>query len=298
MEQGDFEFLQRFLKQQSGLVLSADKGYLVESRLLPVARKRGLNGLEELIATIRGGKDEGLRVDVVEAMTTNESFFFRDITPFESLREVVLPRIVAARKAAGAKTIRIWSAACSSGQEPYTICMILKENPDLLQGLNVEVVGTDISGEIIAKAKTGLYSQFEAQRGLPVQLLVKYFEQVDEHWQIVDSIRKMVTYHQVNLLHDLSFLGRFDIVFCRNVLIYFGNEAKTEVLQRICTMMPEHGILYLGGAESVIGITQVFEPLQAVRGVYNVAGGAAAAQAKIAMPAAAQGSATGLAKSA
>ncbi len=298
MEQGDFEFLQKILKEQSGLVLSADKGYLVESRLMPVARKRGLNGLGEMIATLRGGKDEGLRVDVVEAMTTNESFFFRDMKPFESLREVVLPRVVEARKAAGAKTIRIWSAACSSGQEPYTICMILKENPDLLQGLDVEVVGTDISGKIIAKAKTGLYSQFEAQRGLPVQLLVKYFEQVDEHWQIVESIREMVTYRQANLLHDMPYLGRFDIVFCRNVLIYFGNEAKAEVLQRIRTMMPEDGFLYLGGTESVIGITQVFEPLQGVRGVYKVTGGAAA-RAKVATPAdAQQGSATGLAKSA
>lgn len=297
MEQGDFEFLRAFLKGQSGLILSADKGYLVESRLMPVARKRGLNGLDELIATVRGGKDEGLRIDVVEAMTTNESFFFRDTKPFDSLRDVVLPRIVEARKAAGAKTIRIWSAACSSGQEPYTIGMILKENPDLLQGLDVDIVGTDLSGEIIAKAKTGLYSQFEAQRGLPVQLLVKYFEQVDEHWQIVGSIREMVTYHQTNLLHDMAHLGRFDIVFCRNVLIYFDNEAKSEVLQRICTMMPEDGILYLGGAESVIGITQVFAPLEDVRGVYKVSGGAAA-RVKVATPADTRGSATGLAKSA
>ncbi len=297
MEQGDFEFLRAFLKGQSGLILSADKGYLVESRLMPVARKRGLNGLDELIATVRGGKDEGLRVDVVEAMTTNESFFFRDTKPFDSLRDVVLPRVVEARKAAGAKTIRIWSAACSSGQEPYTIGMILKENPDLLQGLGVDIVGTDLSGEIIAKAKTGLYSQFEAQRGLPVQLLVKYFEQVDEHWQIVGSIREMVTYHQTNLLHDMAHLGRFDIVFCRNVLIYFDNEAKSQVLQRICSMMPEDGILYLGGAESVIGITQVFAPLDGVRGVYKVSGGAAA-RVKVATPADTRGSATGLAKSA
>ena len=294
MEQGDFEFLRGFLKDQSGLILSPDKGYLVESRLMPVARKRGLNGLDELIATVRGGKDEGLRVDVVEAMTTNESFFFRDTKPFDSLRDVVLPRVVKARKAAGAKTVRIWSAACSSGQEPYTIGMILKESPDLLQGLRVEIVGTDLSGEILAKAKTGLYSQFEAQRGLPVQLLVKYFEQVDEHWQISQSIRDMVSYHQTNLLHDLSFLGRFDIVFCRNVLIYFDNEAKSEVLQRIRTMMPEDGILYLGGAESVIGITEVFEPLKGVRGVYQVSAGAAVQ----ATPAAIRGSPPSLAKSA
>ena len=141
MNQQDFDFLRTFLKEQSGLVLSEDKGYLIESRLMPVARKRGLGGLEELVAAVRGGKDEGLRVDVIEAMTTNESFFFRDNKPFDSLRDTVLPKVVEARKAQGAKKIRIWSAACSSGQEPYTIGMIMKDNPQLLQGLDVEIVG-------------------------------------------------------------------------------------------------------------------------------------------------------------
>lgn len=272
MNEQDFNFLRTFLKEQSGLVLSEDKGYLIESRLMPVARKRGLGGLEELVGAIRGGKDESLRVDIVEAMTTNESFFFRDNKPFDSLRDTVLPKIVEARKAQGANKIRIWSAACSSGQEPYTIGMILKDNPQLLQGLDVEIVGTDISSEIIAKAKAGLYTQFEAQRGLPIQLLVAHFDQVGEHWQIKEDIRNMVTYHQTNLLRDLSSFGRFDVVFCRNVLIYFDGSAKAEVLHKISGMMPEDGILYLGGAESVIGITDAFVPLPGERGVYTVSG--------------------------
>ena len=295
MQQEDFEYLRTFLKGQSGLMLSLDKGYLVESRLMPVARKRGLTGLEDLIAAMRAGSDEGLRVDVVEAMTTNESFFFRDIKPFESLREVVLPQIVEARKSRNAKTIRIWSAACSSGQEPYTIAMILKEDPALLQGLSVDIVATDISMEIIAKAKTGRYTQFEAQRGLPVQFLVKYFQQDGEHWQIQDSIRQMITYRQINLLHDLSPLGRFDIVFCRNVLIYFDNETKTNILDRTSAIMPEDGILYLGGAESVLGISDAFEPLADVRGVYTVS---AQGRAKQPMVPAGHGVAAGLAKTA
>ncbi len=295
MEQEDFEYLRTFLKEQSGLVLSLDKGYLVESRLMPLARKRGLTGLEDLIAAMRAGSDEGLRVDVVEAMTTNESFFFRDIKPFESLREVVLPQIVEARKSRNARTLRIWSAACSSGQEPYTIAMILKEDPALLQGLSVEIVATDISMEIIAKAKTGRYTQFEAQRGLPVQFLVKYFKQEGENWQIQDTIRQMITYRQINLLHDLSPLGRFDIVFCRNVLIYFDTDTKSGILNRTSALMPEDGILYLGGAESVLGISEAFEPLSGARGVYtiNVAG-----RAQQTVPPAGLGVAAGLAKTA
>jgi len=268
VNQNDFDFLRKYLKEQSGLVLSQDKVYLVESRLVPVARKYDIPDLEGLIAAVRSKVRPELNTDVVEAMTTNESFFFRDIKPFESLRDVVLPKVVEARKAAGARTIRIWSAACSSGQEPYTIGMLLKENPQLLQGLNCEIVATDLSLEILAKAKEGIYSQFEAQRGLPIQLLVKYFRQVGEHWQVVPEIRSMVNYQQANLLADLSRFGRFDVVYCRNVLIYFDNETKGDVLGRIRRQMADDGFLYLGGAESVLGISDAFATLPGQRGVY------------------------------
>jgi chemotaxis protein methyltransferase CheR len=285
VKQTDFDFLRAFLKQQSGLVLTADKTYLVESRLIPVARRRGLAALDDLIAAVRAGRDPALNSEVVEAMTTNESFFFRDIKPFESLRDVVLPRIVAARKAEGAQRLRIWSAACSSGQEPYTIAMMLKEQPALLQGLAADIVATDLSQDILDKAKAGSYSQFEAQRGLPIQLLMKYFAQADEHWQIAPAIRAMVSFHQANLLHDLARLGRFDIVFCRNVLIYFDAPTKADVLNRIRRMMPKDGILYLGGAESVLGITEAFTTLPGQRGVYVAAEGAGPAPAPTPKPA-------------
>jgi chemotaxis protein methyltransferase CheR len=264
----NFKFLAQFLKDESGLVITEEKGYLVDSRLMPIARKRGIADLDDLVVAMRGKKDLNLNNDVVEAMTTNESFFFRDIKPFESLKNTVLPQLVPARKAANAKKIRIWSAACSSGQEPYTIAMILKENPALLQGLEVEIVGTDLSGDILAKAREGIYTQFEAQRGLPIQLLMKYFTQVGEHWQINEDIRNSVQLHQANLLQDLSKFGKFDIIFCRNVLIYFEAPTKSEVLGRLRSMMPNDGYLFLGAAETVVGISDKFKTIQGERGVY------------------------------
>lgn len=270
MDKAGFDFLRNFLKSKSGLVLSDDKGYLVDSRLMPLARKRGLDTLDELIAQLRTNNDDVLGIEVTEAMTTNESLFFRDIKPFETLRDVVLPRILEMREGSMNKLIRIWSAACSSGQEPYSIAITLTEMADQLSGFRTELLATDLSSEIITKAKSGLYTQFEAQRGLPIQLLMKYFSQVGEYWQLQESIRNMVKFEQANLLSDLSGLGRFDIVFLRNVLIYFDTEAKTDILTRISTMMNDGGVLYLGGAESVIGICEVFKPLPGQRGVYIV----------------------------
>lgn len=184
MKPQDFEYLQSLLKSRSGLVLSTDKVYLVESRLMPVARARGMSNLDELIQAVRVGNDENLLIEVTDAMTTNESFFFRDMQPFESFRQTVLPKIVASRRAVGRNVIRIWSAACSSGQEPYTLAMLLKEEEASLKGMRVEITATDLSTEIIDKAREGVYTQFEVQRGLPIQFLVKYFQQVGDRWQI------------------------------------------------------------------------------------------------------------------
>ena len=283
MKPDNFTFLAKFLKDESGLVITEEKAYLVESRLVPVARKRGLADLDDLIVAVRQNKDPNLGKAVVEAMTTNESFFFRDIKPFESLKNTVLPQIVQIRKAAKATKIRIWSAACSSGQEPYTIAMLLKENPALLQGLNVEIIGTDISNEILVKAREGIYTQFEAQRGLPIQLLMKYFTQVGEHWQINEDIRNAVQLKHANLLQDLRGLGKFDIVFCRNVLIYFDAPTKSEVLNRIRSMMPGDGYLFLGAAETVVGISDRFKTIPGERGVY-AADAAATAPAPAVQP--------------
>ena len=278
MRQQDFDYLRELLKDRSGLVLSTEKVYLVESRLMPVARKRGFAGLDDLVAAVRSGRDEGLLVEITDAMTTNESFFFRDMKPFDSFRDVVLPTLTEARGKAGKKKIRIWCAACSSGQEPYTLAMLLKENASKVQGFQFEIVATDLSTEIIAKARAGLYTQFEVQRGLPIQLLVKYFKQIGEQWQIDVGLRGMVDYRNFNLLEPYTGLGQFDVVFCRNVLIYFDQPTKSDMLQRMSKIMPSDGILYLGGAESVLGITEAFKPMPGQRGIYMVNAAAPAAQ--------------------
>lgn len=266
MDPKDFEFISALLKDRSGLALTMDKAYLLESRLMPVARKRGLNGLSELIVEMRAKKEEALIVEVNEAMTTNESFFFRDTKPFDLLRDVVLPPIM--EKRAAQKRLKIWCAAASSGQEPYSIAMVLKELGPKVSGWNIDILGTDISRDILDKASKGSYSQFEVQRGLPIQLLLKYFDKDGEVWQIKDEIRKMIQYKFYNLLDNLSSLGKADIVFCRNVLIYFDPETKGRVLEQIASLMPDDGMLFLGGAETVLGVSDKFQPVPGQRGVY------------------------------
>ncbi len=264
----DFELIAQLLRERSGLALNKEKAYLLESRLNPVARKWNFSGFDELAQAIRTNNDEALLVDVTEAMTTNESFFFRDQRPFEQFNEIVLPHLLEAR--ASKRSFRIWSAACSSGQEPYTLAMLLKEHADKLAGWRVEIVATDLSNEILDKAKEGLYSQFEVQRGLPIALLVKHFVQIGDRWQIDDSLSKMIKFQQFNLLGDFSSLGRFDVVFCRNVLIYFDMPTKTQVLEGIADLLPPDGFLYLGGAETVLGTTDRFQIIQGQRGIYGL----------------------------
>jgi len=271
MNVNDFEYIAQLLYQRSGLVITQEKAYLLESRLNPVARRWDLDGIDALIGALRSKKDEKLMVDVTEAMTTNESFFFRDNRPFDQFKDIVLPHMLEAR--AARKQIRIWSAACSSGQEPYSIAMILKEQQAKLSGYRFEIIGTDISREVLEKAKVGLYSQFEVQRGLPITLLMKYFAQEGEKWRISEDIRRMVTYKPFNLLDNPSALGSFDVVFCRNVLIYFDQQTKGQVLSRIAQIMPNDGFLYLGGAETVLGISDSFEVVPGQRGVYRLTNG-------------------------
>lgn len=273
MRPEDFDFIAKLLKDRSGLVITRDKAYLLESRLTPVARKRGLKGLDDLVASMRTAGEDLLR-EVTEAMTTNESFFFRDMKPFDQFKALVLPALIQSR--AQKKSFRIWSAACSSGQEAYSLAMIMKEEGPKLAGWKIEVVGTDISNEMLEKAKAGMYSQFEVQRGLPINMLVKYFKKNTEMWQIDPAIRAMVQFREYNLLHDLKPLGQFDVVFCRNVLIYFDQPTKTRVLESISKNMPDDGFLYLGGAETVLGISDRFKPIPEQRGVYSVNRGAAA----------------------
>ena len=204
----DYAFLQTMLKTRSGLVLAADKGYLIESRLLPVARQFGCATLGELVARLRTPGAHAEVQSVVEAMTTNESFFFRDKLPFDAFQAVVLPALI--QQTSAGQTIRIWCAAASSGQEPYSLAMLLSENPALVAGRRVEIIATDISQPILERAREGIYTQFEVQRGLPVHYLAKYFTKVGDRWQISPQIRRMVTYKFVNLLDNFSDLGRVD----------------------------------------------------------------------------------------
>ena len=262
----DYEFLRKLLKERSGLDLSPDKQYLVESRLIPLARKVGLPGISELVQKMRAGS-EALTSDVVEAMTTNETFFFRDKIPFDHLRDTMMPALLQAR--ASRRSLRIWCAASSTGQEPYSIAMCLKELGAALAGWRVEIIGTDLSQAVLEKSKAGIFSQFEVQRGLPIQLLVKHFTQVGELWQINPDIRAMVQYRQLNLLHDFAQLGTFDVIFCRNVLIYFDQETKARIFERLVKAVEPDGFMVLGAAESVVGISDAFRPYPERRGLYR-----------------------------
>ncbi|MFC3694716.1 CheR family methyltransferase [Chenggangzhangella methanolivorans] len=284
MTPAQFAFLAKFLKDRSGLVIGEDKRYLVEARLGPVAHQRGLASLSDLAAALARGADLDLAARVVEAMTTNETFFFRDGAPFTLFTDVMLPHLMAAR--AREKTLRIWSAACSSGQEPYSLAMLLAERKAQLAGWRVEIVATDLAGEVVERAKEGLFSQFEVQRGLPIKLLLKHFAQEGERWRIDAALRQMVHFRTLNLLRDFSALGRFDVVFCRNVLIYFDAETKADVLNRIAASMAPDGYLMVGSAEAPEAITRRFRAHPSRGGLLVKGEGAASAAPALSLVAA------------
>jgi chemotaxis protein methyltransferase CheR len=263
-----FETLASLLKTKSGLIIGMDKLYLLETRLAAIVKREKLADLNWLAERLRRPGSDALAREVVEAMTTNESFFFRDDKPFHHFRTQALARLVGARPPCS--SLRVWSAASSSGQEAYSLAMIVAESGAILGGRKVEIIGTDIARDQLARAREGIYSQFEVQRGLPVQMLMRYFKKEDPNWRIVESIRTMAQFREYNLLSDLRPLGRFDIVFCRNVLIYFEQATKARVLDAIAGLMPPDGLLYLGGAETVLGITPRFAPAPNERGVYGV----------------------------
>ncbi|MGN6749741.1 MAG: CheR family methyltransferase [Xanthobacteraceae bacterium] len=264
----DYDFLRHALKQRSGLVLSADKHYFLESRLLPLARKNGFTGVGDLVAALKGAGDAALMAAVVEAMTTNESFFFRDKTPFEHFRRVIMPALLEARRQS--RAIRIWCAAAASGQEPYSIAMCLREMTSAVAGWRIEIVATDLADAVLDRARQGLYSQFEVQRGLPIKLLVRYFTQIGELWQIAPEIRAMVNFRCFNLLSDFASLGSFDLVLCRNVLIYFDQETKSDVLRRMAEAMSSDGYLVLGAAETAVGLSDRFRMVSDRPGLYEI----------------------------
>jgi chemotaxis protein methyltransferase CheR len=261
-----FAFLAGLVKSRSGLLLTPDKGYMLETRLVPLLRREGLPNLDALALRLRAPSAEALAEAVTEALTTNESSFFRDGKPFEHLRRA-LPALARARPAG--PPLRIWSAACSTGQEAYSIAMILAELAPALGGRRAEILGTDIAQEVLARAREGCFTQFEVQRGLPVQLLVRHFTQEEGRWRIAPALRAMVRFERRNLLSDLRPLGSFDVIFCRNVLIYFEPPTKARVMAALADQLAPDGVLYLGGAETVLGLTDRLVAVPGERGAYE-----------------------------
>ncbi len=267
MTPNDFNALRAMLKTTSGLVLNDDKQYLIESRLGPVAKKLKFDSVDALVAKWRSG-DMAVQNHIVEAMTINESFFFRDKTPFDNFKDIILPNLIEAKK--DSRQLRIWSAAASTGQEAFSLAMILQEQKHKLEGWRIDILGTDLSSAALEKAKTGLYSQFEVQRGMPVTYLVKNFKQMGSMWQLDPKIVSMVQYKQFNLLKPFTMFGLFDVIFCRNVLIYFDKETKADILNRMEKQGNPGCYLVLGASETLVGLNNAYQPVDNVRGLYEL----------------------------
>ncbi|GAA3261296.1 CheR family methyltransferase [Dactylosporangium siamense] len=257
----EFAFISGLVRRDAAIVLEAGKEYLVEARLLPLARQSGLPSVSEFVARAQQRPEPEVHRKIVDALTTNETSFFRDGEPFKQLVDTVLPDLLVRR--ATTRSIKVWSAASSSGQEPYTIAMVLHDN--LPPGWSFEITGTDISTEMLTRAEAGQYTQLEVNRGLPAPLLVKHFERSGAHWQVAQGLRKHVAFRRLNLAAPFPSMGPFDIVFIRNVLIYFDVQTKRTVLQRVAGTLRPDGWLFLGSAETTIGIDDRFERVVAGR---------------------------------
>ncbi|MCU0880050.1 MAG: protein-glutamate O-methyltransferase CheR [Pirellulaceae bacterium] len=247
-----FEYVRKLVLERSAIALETGKGYLVESRLMPIARAHGHGTLSAFIESLRRQPHGILHTQVVEAMTTNETSFFRDIHPFDALRTIVLPELVSARSAA--KKLNLWSAACSTGQEPYSIAILLAEHFPALSDWTVNIYATDLSQQVLDRAQAGQFTQLEANRGLPAALLVKYFDKVGLHWHIKPAIKRRVRFLQANLIEPWPMLPAMDVIFMRNVLIYFTPETKRQILSKVRGQLAAGGTLFLGGAETTLGI--------------------------------------------
>ena len=256
----EFNFIRTLVRERSAIVLEPGKEYLVESRLAIVARDAGYASVEHVIAELRARGCTTLQKQVIEAMTTNETFFFRDVHPFDALRQSVLPELI--RRRAAERRLTIWCGAASSGQEPYSIAMLLRERCPELAGWQVRILATDISDEMLARARAGRYGQVEINRGLPAPLLVKHFRKDGLEWQLSDEIRRMVEFRPLNLIDPWPALPAADIVFLRNVLIYFDVETKRGILGRVRRLLRPDGYLFLGGAETTMGIDDAFQRQQ------------------------------------
>jgi len=268
LNRDDFQYIADFLKKRSGLSLTSDKLYLLENRLEPIAQANGLRDISDLVAKLRAGAtSSALLVEITEAMTTNESMFFRDQKPFDQMKNVVLPHFRMQNKI----SLRLWSAACSNGQEPYSTAIMMKEESGRNPGMQMEIYATDIAEKVLERARNGVYTQFEVQRGLPIQYLMKYFTQRPGNtWEINESVRSCVKFNKANLLEPYHAHGKFDIIMCRNVLIYFDEPTKSDVINRMARIMNPRGFLFLGASETIIGLTDAFKPVEGCTGLFQL----------------------------
>lgn len=261
MTSDQFAGLRAFLRGKTGLFLQPEKDYLIESRLAPIARRAGFSSVSEFARQLP--RSPAIADEIADAMATGETSFFRDKQPFEVLRDHILPPLIAAR--ASSRVLRIWCAASASGQEPYSLAMLLRSMQERFAGWRVDFVATDLVAANVERARQGVYTQFEVQRGLPVQLLLEHFTRSGDSWQIAPDIRHMVRFSRFNLLDDFAVFGKFDLILCRNVLMYFDTATKTDVLQRLARALKPDAALLLGGAETTLGLTKCFVPHSASR---------------------------------
>ena len=268
MNSQEQEFFSQLVYTYSGIALGPDKTYLFENRLSEVAKAIGCPSLSDLYRRAKFNMTTDLRDRIVEAMTTNETLFFRDSAPFEALRTKLIPDIIK-RKSASNRTLKIWSAACSSGQEAYSISMMLNESfPDILASWNIEITGTDISSQVVERAKKGRYSQIEVNRGLPITYLIKYFKQQGSEWVLDDKIKRNCKFSKINLKESLSGLGSYDIIFCRYVLIYFDLPVKQKIFKEFTKLLGGDGVLFLGSSETIFGISDDFQKDETGKAIY------------------------------
>lgn len=260
----DFHYICDMIKKDSGICLTEDKEYLVESRLLPVLKKHEFEDYSALVNNLKSSLNKDLHKEIVESLTTNETSFFRDMKPFDLLRDEIIPELAKSTS----NTIRVWSAACSSGQETYSIAITLLEHKAGLVK-PFEISGTDIDSNVLAKAREGVYSQFDVQRGLPITTLIKYFTQEEEKWRLNDDVKSLVSFSELNLMeHIPASFSQFNLVFLRNVLIYFDEQTKKMVLEKVAKQMAPNSFIMLGSAENPLDFTDVFEKYNKINGLF------------------------------
>jgi chemotaxis protein methyltransferase CheR len=264
MTDQDFDYIRKLLRERSAIALEDGKRYLVESRLAPLVRELKVDSITDLVGLLRAPLSNGLERQVVEAMVTTETTFFRDLHPFETLRKTVIPELVQKRQSE--RRLNIWCAACSTGQEPYSVALLLREHFPALATWKVTILATDLSRDVLGRAREGCYSQIEVNRGLPAALLVKHFRQHGTSWQLHDDLRGMVDFQELNLARAWPPLPRMDLVFLRNVMIYFEVETKKAILGRLASVLQADGYLLLGGAETTFNLSDSYERLEQFKG--------------------------------